>query len=117
MLTLGEVTTGAPDIRELFEDETVYENVITPLLGAVEADYLTIRNKPFDVVDGEPILPDGAKSVLLDMLRFRVATNPTIAIDSETSTLLGDGVAYSRNLITGYPAAIVGRIKRFIGAK
>jgi hypothetical protein len=95
---------------------TEKDQLINDLIPLVESDYLAIRNKPFDVgTDGNITYPDGAELTAIKMIGFHINSVKGLGINSET---IGDyTIEYEKPTgtatINGYPAVIVGTIKRF----
>lgn len=81
----------------------------------VEEDYLAVRNKPFDVVDGVKVYPDGAEFTAIKMIEYHVMGKPIQgALGMVSSESLGRySVSYAT--VTGmYPDGILKRIKRYV---
>lgn len=93
--------------------DTSQDGRIEALISVAEADYLSIRGKAFDTgADGGTVYPEGAEGVAAEMVAYKLATLGRMdGIQSET---IGS-YSYTRDtdLDHGYPAGIVGRIRRY----
>lgn len=94
-------------------EETSCDEQIATLIAAVEDDYLAIRGKPFDRgADGGPVYPPGSELTAAEMLSWQLATlRGGVGTESER---IGDySVSRTQDLVRGYPAAIVRKIRRY----
>ncbi len=89
--------------------------LIEELIPMVEADYLLIRNKAFDEVDGEVVYPTGAEFTAIKMIGYHLKTQGQQGIASES--LSRHSVTYQTSSLSGalgsYPPMITASIKRY----
>lgn len=92
------------------------DDLIASLIPVVEDHYREIRNAPFDTNEnGETVYPRGSDitAALMVNYQLRAAFNSK-GTESEN---FGD-YSYSREAtIQGYPASVVGLIRRYAGVK
>ena len=100
---------------------TAKDSLIDALIPQIEADYLLIRNKEFDVDSNDYVdYPDGSELIAAQMIGYQMSllANQGGGLDMQ-SERIGD-YSYTRKAggkveyINGYPRSIVGRIERFI---
>lgn len=108
--TLDEAKT----FLQIPEDDKSKDSIISALIEPVEADYLRIRNKPFDTdEEGNVIYPDGAGLVAALMISYHLNTGKRAGIASQS---LGDHSVTFKDLVNGYPKEITGKIRRYVGS-
>ena len=83
---------------------------LTALIELAESDYLAIRNRPFDIVDGKTVYPDGAEATALEMIRYHLSDREAGVI---SETVSRRSVTYEQAM-NGYPRPITKRIKRYL---
>ncbi len=97
---------------------TDQDNYLNLLIELVEADYLNIRNKPFDLDDeGKTVYPDGAESVAIRMISYHltVCTDAGIVASESLSRHSRSYQAHSGSGASAfYPVTITGGIKRYV---
>jgi hypothetical protein len=97
-------------------DSTQSDAVITALIPIVEADFLLIRNAPFDTEDteddseGDTVYPDNAKFVAAEMIYWNIKRS--VGVQSES---YGDYSFTADEMTLGYPRHIVAKIEKFVG--
>jgi len=110
--TLSEVKTL------LSITDTDRDALIEALIPEVEADYLIIRNWPFDTDDLDAtVYPDGSALVAAQMIGFHLhsAMKTGGAFSSESIGSYSYSRADDGGL--GYPKAIIARIKRYVSSR
>jgi hypothetical protein len=118
IVTLAQVTALAPELAKAFATTDEYEAAVTAIIPSIEADYLLIRNRPFDEdAAGVTVYPAGATAVAVEMIRYRLGPGSRAGLASEKTDLLGESLSYDAALTGGYPQQIVGRIARYLGVK
>lgn len=109
----GMIVTLEKVKRLLGITDTSQDGRIEALISTAEADYLSIRGRAFETdADGGTVYPDGAEGVAAEMVAYKLATLGKMdGIQGET---IGS-YSYTKdaNLDHGYPAGIVGRIRRY----
>lgn len=106
--TIGEVKT----LLRIPADDTSKDSQITLLIDTCEADYLRIRNKPFDTDSkGGAVYPAGAALTIAQMIAFHLAGIRRTGLDSHR---LGDHSAAFKDTVQGYPASITRKIRRYV---
>jgi hypothetical protein len=94
------------------------DSYITALIPMVEADYLLIRNKPFDLsTDGAIVYPLGSEMTAIRMIAYLLSLkedgNMGEGVQSETISRYS--VLYSDKASAfAYPTNITGMIQRFM---
>ena len=104
---------------------------ISRLIPKCTADYLKIRNAPWDTVGsltylGEPegnfgeltsdtvIYPTGSAETIAEMIAYKLNTTPGEAMISSESINSYSKSYGSPNTIMGYPTSVVGSIKKYV---
>ena len=87
--------------------------VISELIPLVEADYLLIRNKPFEKDEnGKDIYPLGSERVAIKMIQYLLQKN---APNISSERLADYSVSYDTGTgKDGYPESITQLIKRYV---
>lgn len=86
---------------------------ITALIPLVESQYLSIRNKAFDLSGVTTVYPVGSEMTAIKMIGFLLQNVNAYGKQSES---LGDySVSYSEMGTNGYPVSITNEIKKYIG--
>ncbi len=107
------ITTQAK-VKTILGLDTTYNTLIDSLIPMIEADYLRIRNKDFDVdVNNNTIYPVGAELTAIQMISYQIQKGShKSAIISEN---FGDySVSYSQSESEGYPSSLTSKIKRYV---
>lgn len=88
---------------------------ITALIPLVESDYLNIRNKAFDVVNGVIVYPAGSEMTAIKMIDWQMNNAKSYGKKSES---LGDySVSYEDAKISEYPLALTNVIRKYVGVQ
>ncbi len=89
--------------------------LIEALIPIVEADYLLIRNRAFDLDGDETVYPVGAEGVAIRMIGYHLNTQGQAGIASES--LSRHSISYQQGMGSGatalYPSMITAGIKRY----
>lgn len=89
---------------------TEKDAMITLHIPVVEADFLRIRNKAFDVDEsGNVVYPDNAVVVAAEMIRWRLESSPGYQSES-----LGDRSYQKESQFKGYPRSIADMIDQYM---
>jgi hypothetical protein len=116
--TVADVSALAPELSKLYLMDYQYQAAVAAIIPNVEADFLSIRNRPFDVdAAGGTVYPAGSTAIAVEMIRYRLGPGSRAGLASEKTDLLGESLSYDADLIAGYPRSIAGRIQRFMGVK
>nr|WP_321265217.1 hypothetical protein [uncultured Sphaerochaeta sp.] len=86
---------------------------IRALIIAVESDYLSIRNKPFDTdAEGNTVYPVGSMMTAAEMISYKIITlGGNVGMSYEM--IGGYSASFSTDLQFGYPRSTVKKIKRY----
>lgn len=88
------------------------DSLITALIPMIEADYLSIREVPFDIDANDDIVyPDGAELTAIAMLGYRLNTISREGLAGESHPIYS--LTYHKGTLTGYPDNITRGIKRY----
>lgn len=99
-----------------------YDVKIDALIPKVEADYLLIRNVPFDTDEADNIVyPSGSDVTAVEMISFKIGQSGK-KIGEAGRVLTAESIDSYRasfanamdKAVIGYPLSIVGNIERFI---
>lgn len=101
---------------EAWAEYTEFDDIINLHLVRVELDYLKIRGIPYDMLDGEPVYPDGSKVVAAEMVCYLAGLGDYEGRGKASEALAGRSLSYDAK-IYGYPASIVGSIERYARVK
>jgi hypothetical protein len=98
---------------------SVTDSYITALIPMVEADYLLIRNKPFDLdTDGITVIyPLGSEMTAIRMIAYLLSLkeNGNMGEGVQSESISRYSVTYSdKSSEYGYPKSITGMIQRFV---
>ena len=98
---------------------SVTDSYITALIPMVEADYILIRNKPFDLdIDGITVIyPLGSEMTAIRMIAYLLSLreNGNMGEGVQSETISRYSVTYSDKASTfAYPNSITGMIQRFV---
>lgn len=95
-------------------------DIISALIPMVEADFLRIRNKAFDIDSSDEIeYPDNAELIASQMIAYHLTSNMRAggAMSGESIGSLSYTRVASADMLHGYPKSIVERIERYISIK
>lgn len=108
------ITTTSDVKTYLGISTTDYDNKIASLIPFVEQVYLRLRNAPFDEDEaGDTVYPTGSDITAAEMIGYKLSQDTSFRF--EKSTRLGNySVSYGDKSIYGYPAEIIGAIKRYM---
>jgi len=109
--------TNLADVKSYLNiTDTTKDTKIEMLIPLVESSYVTIRNAPFDIVDGTIIYPTGSNVTAIEMIGFKLAQD--IANTKVTSETIGTySVSFKdESTFQGFPSSIVGSIKKYARA-
>ena len=95
---------------------TEFDGIILLQLAKVEADYLRIRGVPFEVEDGDPVYPDGSNVTAAEMVCYLTGIGDYEGRGKQSEGLAGRSASFDSKIF-GYPASIVGTIKRYVGTQ
>ncbi len=86
--------------------------LIDELIPLVEDDYLSIRNKPFDVDDNDDIVyPTGSESTAIKMINYQMTSGKAAGVKSERL----DDFSITYDTDAGdYPRSVIGGIKTYV---
>ncbi len=87
------------------------DSQISAMIPLVEARYLALRNKAFDVVNSVTVYPTGAELTAIKMISYDLKNNNNYGITSES---LGDYSVSYEEVLSGYPKSIISEIKKYI---
>lgn len=95
-------------------NDTANDARIDLLIPRVEADYLSIRGKAFDLdTNGDTVYPEGSDSVASEMIGYLLNKKYGVKIES----LADFHQTFEDATLFGYPKSIVGSIKRYLSFK
>jgi hypothetical protein len=112
--TLSEVKT----FLQIPATDTSKDVLIEALIPQVEADFLIIRNAPFDLDTDEVTIlyPDNAELVASQMIGYMMTQAMSTGGGFKSESI--GSYSYSLNDTVGvYPKSITGRITKFVGSK
>ena len=130
MYETGEITMAITTLSAvktyLGIGDTTYDDKINLLIPLVEADYLKIRNIPWDTdSEGVTVYPTGSDVTSAEMIGYKLATTgqnwtkdygKTVVSESldAHSISYGTGTGPGGNMKYGYPKDVISSIQTFI---
>lgn len=98
-------------------DGTDKDAQIIALIPLVEADYLAIRRKAFDVDDeGAIVYPNGSELTAIKMIEYHILGKPINGVAGTVSSESLSRYSVSYTTLTGsYPTPILNSIEKFVG--
>ncbi len=110
------ITTLARVKTYLGLTNTTKDALITMLIPLVEADYLRIRNKAFDLDDDDDIVyPTGSELTAIKMVAYHLMDaeeNDGVSSAIKSESLSRHSITYNE-LKDSYPPGIIGSIRTF----
>lgn len=88
--------------------------IIDALIKATTAEYLDIRNAPWDEDEnGNYIYPDGSDCTISEMVGYRLSTRKNSGKNVTSESIDSYSVSFDSRTFGGYPSTITGMIKKF----
>lgn len=97
--------------------DTTRDTLIEELIPQVEADFLLIRNIPFDEDSNGEIYPDGSELVAAQMIGFHLSSFMASGGTYRSESIGSYSYSVGDSGSLGYPKAITSRIKKYVSSR